>query len=284
MEGKSLAAHIRRSVKKRVEQMIEERGRAPHLVAVTDNSYASQVYLKEEIKACKKAMISTEIRKIDQFTQPKDFISLLKKLSADPRTDAILVTQPLPYHLRDICCLQHINPLKDVDGAGTISNGLLFSARNLDDIESGKFFVPCTALAVLRLLKYYSVELDGARVAVIGRSNAVGKPLVHLLTCADATVTICHSRTKHLSKVLKANEIIISAVGKPGFLTANKISKGAIVIDVGMNEGENRNICGDANYDELREITSAISPVPGGVGPVTLACLLENIIRAAENI
>lgn len=283
LEGKTLSAQIRAELPDRVANIRLEAGREPHLSAVqSSEDEAASIYLNKEMEACRKIGISCRAYPVDSKTTPEEFTDLLKTISSSPLTDAVLVPRPLPKQLEQVPVCDLITPEKDIDGASTYNMGRLFLCKNFREIAAAGLFVPCTALAVVRLMRHHEITISGARIAVVGRSSTVGKPLAHMLSCLDATVTLCHSRTVDLPQVLKTCDIVISAIGKARWLKPDMIKEGATVIDVGTNTDDKGIFCGDADFEALKPLASAITPVPGGVGPVTLSCLLENIIKAAE--
>ncbi|MDD2773629.1 MAG: bifunctional 5,10-methylenetetrahydrofolate dehydrogenase/5,10-methenyltetrahydrofolate cyclohydrolase [Elusimicrobiales bacterium] len=283
LEGKTLAAEIRCSLPARIAAAQSRLGRKPLLAAVhCPGDYASDVYLKKELKACEKTGIAARAHEIAKDTTPSDFIKLLRQLGSEKSVDAILVPRPLPRQLSDAAIWEHLDPKKDIDGASVSGMGRLFLCKTPAELEAGGFFMPCTAWAVIRLLRRHGINPSGRNAAVLGRSSTVGRPLAHMLSCLDATVTLAHSKTADIAKTLSGCELVVSAVGKARWVKADMLRPGAVVVDVGTNSDENGVFCGDVDYDAARETASAISPVPGGVGPVTLACLLENIVSAFE--
>ncbi|WP_428897539.1 bifunctional 5,10-methylenetetrahydrofolate dehydrogenase/5,10-methenyltetrahydrofolate cyclohydrolase [Parelusimicrobium proximum] len=285
LEGKTLAKKIRESLPARVEQIKSSFGRAPKVTGIGwghGGGMASYMYLHKEMQAAQKTGIETEIIEVTEDTAPEAFLEIVRRLSADDSVDAILIPRPLPPQLNSLDFLETLNADKDIDGAATLNMGRLFSSKTWKEAEAMKGFVPCTALAVVRMLEHYEIPLKGKDIVVLGRSNTVGKPLAHMLTCKDATVTICHSRTTDLPEIMKRAEIVVSAIGKARFVKEDMIGVGATVIDVGTNEDENGVYCGDVDYDNVSKVASQLTPVPGGVGPVTLALLLENIVKAVE--
>jgi methylenetetrahydrofolate dehydrogenase (NADP+)/methenyltetrahydrofolate cyclohydrolase len=213
--------------------------------------------------------------KLPESTTQDELLALIELLNADDSIDGILVQLPLPKHIDSNKILEAIDPSKDVDG---------FHAINVGKLNSGlDGFVPCTPLGIMELLKEYNIEVSGKNAVVIGRSNIVGKPMAALLLNAGATVTIAHSKTKDLAKVCQNAEIIVVAVGKPNFLTADMVSDGAVVIDVGINRLDNGKLVGDCDYDNVAPKCTMITPVPGGVGPMTIAMLLSNTLKSAKN-
>lgn len=285
LEGKTLAANLRAPLSARAAAASATLGRAVKLAGIgwkDEAGYASYIYLKKEMEAAQKNGVETELHEITSDTTPAEFLELLKGLSEREDIDAILVPKPLPKILDELLFWEHLSPAKDIDGASTLNMGRLFMCKNWKEVQSLDGFVPCTAMAVMRLLEFHNIDVAGKNVCVIGRSGTVGRPLAHMLVCKDATVTICHSKTKNLADVLNKADIIISAIGKARFVTENMVRDGAIVIDVGTNQDENGVFCGDVDYDNVIK-KADVSPVPGGVGPVTLACLLENIVISAES-
>ncbi len=282
LEGKTLAAQIRENLPQRAKAVAEKLGRPPRMVGISwQGDYAGHLYLNKEANAARKTGMRADIILVDEATSKQDFLQLLSKIYEDSTIDALLIPRPLPPALNNLDIAALINPKQDIDGAGLISMGRLFMCKTWADVLALKSFVPCCPLAVMRLLEYHNIALEGAKVAVIGRSNTVGGPLCKMLTCKNATVTVCHTKTKDLQKVLFEQDIVISAAGHARFIKKEMIKKGTILIDVGTNQDENGIFCGDVDFENIKQ-NCAVSPVPGGVGPVTLACLLENILSAAE--
>ena len=283
LEGKTLAAQLREPLLQRAQRVQERLGRALSLFAVgSSDDYAAYVYLKKEVAAAEKLGVRCQIQPISNHTSAEEFLTLLRKASADPQTDAILIARPLPEHLANSGFEHFIAAEKDIDGMSDVSMGKLFLCKTWEDVESLKTFIPCTALAVMRLLEHHRINPQGLEAAVIGRSPNVGRPLAHLLTCKNATTKICHTYTQDLAFSLQNTRLICSAAGQAGLLTRVNVPAGAIIIDIATNLGPDGNLCGDAQTQDLLEKGCKISPVPGGVGPVTLACLLENIILSGE--
>ena len=283
LEGKTLAAQLRSSLAQRAEQVQKKLGRPISLFAIgSTEDYGAYVYLKKEVEAAEKLGVKTQIHPINNQTKPEDFLALLQKVSADPQIDAILIPRPLPAVLADTAFTRYIAAEKDIDGMSNISMGNLFLCKTWQDVENLNTFVPCTAMAVMKLLAFHHIDPQGMETAVIGRSPTVGKPLAHLLTCKNATVKICHTFTKDLKSSLQNMDLVCCAAGKTGLIHTENIKQGAIVIDIATNLSSDGGLCGDALTEELLAHQCKISPVPGGVGPVTLACLLENIILSGE--
>ncbi|MBQ4493496.1 MAG: bifunctional 5,10-methylenetetrahydrofolate dehydrogenase/5,10-methenyltetrahydrofolate cyclohydrolase [Elusimicrobiaceae bacterium] len=275
LEGKTLAAKIRESLSPRVQRVRQALNRPARLIGISwQGDYAGYLYLTKEVKAARALGMRADIVELDENTTPKDFIMLLGKVYGDENIDALLIPRPLPPALNDLDIAPLINPAQDIDGASLVSMGRLFMCKTWQQIKNLKTFVPCCPLAVMRLLEYHKIDLEGKNIAVIGRSNTVGGPLAKMLTCANATITLCHTKTKDLKDILLSQDIIISATGNARFIKAAMIAKNAIVIDVGTNLDENGKLCGDCDFEAISQ-NNSISPVPGGVGPLTLANLLE---------
>ncbi len=283
LEGKTLAAALRTSLKERAEKARQKLGRAISLFAVgSTEDYGAYVYLKKEVQAAENLGVSTRVKEVNSSTPAKDFLDWLTQASADKNIDAILIPRPLPQALAQSGFTRYIAPEKDIDGMSNAAMGNLFLCKTWEEVQALPTFVPCTAMAVIRLLDAHGIDPRGLEAAVIGRSPTVGRPLAHLLTCRNATVKICHTFTRDLAASLQNADLICSAAGKPGLLPAHHVKAGAIVIDIATNLDREGHLCGDAATQELLEKGCRVSPVPGGVGPVTLACLLENIILSGE--
>ncbi|MCL2888309.1 MAG: bifunctional 5,10-methylenetetrahydrofolate dehydrogenase/5,10-methenyltetrahydrofolate cyclohydrolase [Elusimicrobia bacterium] len=283
LEGKTLAALIRDTLPARAAVCAQKLGRKPKLAGIGwAADYGSYVYLKKEVEAAQKTGIDAQVIDITENTTHAEFLQIIKNLSSSRTIDALLVPKPLPKHLNTLEVWENLAAEKDIDGSSVLSMGRLFMCKNWKEVETMRGFPPATAMAVMKLLEHYKINLSGAEVAVIGRSATVGKPLAHMLTCKDATVKICHSRTKDLAAALQNSDIVISAIGKARFVKSSMIKNGAVVIDVGTNQDAQGVFCGDVDFEDVKNKASQITPVPGGVGPVTLACLLENIIISVE--
>ena len=281
LEGRTLAAHIRETLPARAAAVCQKMGRPIKLCAIgSTEDYGAYLYLKKEVEAAQKVGVQTQVFEINNETPAAEFLALVERLSADPATDAILIPRPLPAHLAATDFADRLAPQKDIDGMSNINAGNLFLCKTWAEIQALKGFVPCTAAAVIRLLQYHNISPEGAEAAVIGRSSTVGRPLAHLLTCQNATVKICHTKTD-LPRALKDADLICSAAGAPGLIDAAWLRPGATLIDISTN-WKNDRLCGDADPQALQQRGVSYSPVPGGVGPVTLAVLLENIILSGE--
>ena len=281
LEGKTLAAQLKADLPQRARQIQQKIGRPLHLAAIgSSEDYGAYTYLKKEVSAAENLGITAQIFEVSSATLVSDFLQLVRTLSQDNNIDAILIARPLPAHLAVAPFAQEIAPQKDIDGMGNISMGNLFLCRTWEEVCALKTFVPSTAMAVMKLLDYHHIDLDGKEAAVIGRSANVGRPLAHLLTCKNATTKICHTHTD-LPRALQDCDVICSAAGHAGLLAADWLKENAVVIDISTNWNNNR-LCGDANPQALAQHHIDFSPVPGGVGPITLAVLLENIILSKE--
>ena len=281
LEGRTLAKNIRQPLAERADAVRQKLGRSLQLCAIgSTEDYGARIYLNKEIQAAEKLGIKSKTFEVNSKTPVQDFLSLVQRLSADSQVDAILIPRPLPTHLAASDYASYLNPQKDIDGMSALNAGHLFLCKNWQEIENLKGFVPCTAMAAIKLLDFHQVPLAGKEIVVIGRSSTVGRPLAHLLTCKNATVKICHTQTD-LPRAIKDADIICSAAGKPNLLKTAWLKPGAIVIDISTN-WHNDQLQGDANALELDQRGFSYSPVPGGVGPVTLAVLLENIVLSGE--
>lgn len=274
IDGKKTAAEIRAELKVRAAAFEEKSGRRAGLaVVLIGEDAASQVYVRNKEKACAEVGIASYTYRLPAETTEKEAEALLSALAGDERMDGILVQLPLPAHLDEKKLLACIPAEKDVDG---------FSAENLGKLAKNEEGVAaCTPRGVMELLKRYDIPTCGKRAVVVGRSNIVGRPMALLLLNADATVTICHSKTKDLKEICAGADILVAAAGKPRFITADMVKEGAAVIDVGINRVDGA-LCGDVDFEAVKEKVSYITPVPGGVGPMTIAMLLLSVTEAAE--
>ena len=275
IDGKAIAAEIRAELKLRTQVFEETYGKKIGLaVVLIGNDPASQVYVRNKVKACEEAGIRSFRHDLPEETTQRQAEELVSALAEDENVHGILVQLPLPRGLDEKRLLSLIPPAKDVDG---------FLAENIGRLalkEEGT--VACTPLGVMEMLSRSNIPVAGKRAVVVGRSNIVGRPMALLLLNADATVTVCHSKTKDLLEECRRADILVAAIGKPKFITADMVKEGAVVIDVGMDRDENGKLCGDVDFENVKEKASAITPVPGGVGPMTIAMLLKNTCDAAE--
>ncbi|MBE7301941.1 bifunctional methylenetetrahydrofolate dehydrogenase/methenyltetrahydrofolate cyclohydrolase FolD [Staphylococcus epidermidis] len=274
LDGKQIAKEYRQRLKNQVNEL-KEHGFTPKLsVILVGNDGASQSYVKSKKKAAEKIGMISEIVHLDESTSEEEVLSELNRLNNDDTVSGILVQVPLPKQVSEQKVLETINPNKDVDGFHPINIGKLY----IDE----QTFVPCTPLGIMEILKHADINLEEKNAVVIGRSHIVGQPVSKLLLQANATVTILHSRTKNMNAHLKQADVIVSAVGQPGLVTKENVKAGAVIIDVGNTPDENGKLKGDVAYDEVKEIASAITPVPGGVGPLTITMVLNNTLLAEK--
>lgn len=274
IDGRLIAQNIKNDLKKEVENL-KLKGINPGLaVVLVGEDSASKIYVKNKKKCCDELGIFSEEFYFPEDTSKKEILNLIEKLNQDKKINGILVQLPLPSHINQKNITESILPEKDVDAfhSSTIGNLLTNHAELL----------PCTPAGIIEIFHRENISLTGKHCVIIGRSNIVGKPLAFMLINEDATVTVCHSKTKKLSEICKNADIIICAVGKAKFLKRNMIKEGAVIIDVGINRDENGKICGDVDFDDVKNIASAITPVPGGVGPMTIAMLMKNTITATK--
>lgn len=274
IDGKNLAKEIRESLKVEANKL-KEKGIIPHLsvIMVGDND-ASKVYVRNKSRACEEIGIEFKEYLLSNGTKQKELISLIEKLNKDKNVNGILLQSPIPKPLNIQEAFNTIDPKKDVDG---------FNPYNVGNLCIGQdSFIPCTPYGIMKMFEKYNIEIDGRKVAIIGRSNIVGKPMAQCMLAKNATVTICHSRTRELKKELKDADIIISAAGKRNMVTEDMVKDGVVIIDVGMNRNDEGKLCGDVDFEKLKEKASYITPVPGGVGPMTIAMLMSNVIKATK--
>ena len=274
LSGKIVAKQIKEELKLEVEEL-KSKGINPKLaVIMVGNNPASEVYVKNKSKACEKVGVEFEEFLLDETIEEKELFELIDRLNSDKSINGILLQSPIPKHLDQNKAFRRILPEKDVDG---------FNPINVGDLSIGNdCFISCTPFGVMKILEYYDIEIEGKNAVVLGRSNIVGKPMVQCLLEKNATVTVCHSKTKNISDITKNADILIAAIGKPKFVTSNMVKEGAVVIDVGINRLDNNKICGDVDYEEVSKIASKITPVPGGVGPMTIAMLMYNLVKATK--
>lgn len=275
IDGKAIAQRVRDEVALGVKSFRERHGRAPglHVVLAGDDS-ASAVYVKNKEKAALEVGMAGQVHRLPASVTQAEMLALVQRLNEDPNIDGILVQLPVPNGVRSEAMIDAVDPRKDVDGFHPLNVGALWSGQ--------ENLVPCTPRGCMRLLREAGAELKGARALVIGRSNIVGKPMAALLLAEHATVTLAHSRTRDLPAVCRQADVIVAAVGRARMINADWVTPGAIVIDVGMNRDENGKLCGDVDFASVEPVAKAITPVPGGVGPMTIAMLLENTLKAAE--
>lgn len=273
IDGKAIAQQVRARVKEEVEKLGPSNRPGLAAVLVGENP-ASKIYVRNKRKACEEVGIYSEEHTLPESATEKELLSLIERLNRDPKIDGILVQLPLPKQINERKILDAVVPEKDVDGFHYMNVGKLVAN------EPG--FVPCTPLGIVELLLATGVEIAGAHAVVVGRSNIVGKPAALLLLHRHATVTICHSKTKNLEEVCRQADILVAAIGKPQFVKKEMVKEGAVVIDVGINRLPDGRIVGDVDFDPVQERAGAITPVPGGVGPMTIAMLLSNTLQSAK--
>jgi len=274
LDGKAVSLKVKENVKVRAEEL-KKFGVEPTLaVILVGEDKASQTYVRAKEKACNEYGIKSVAHRLSENTTQEELLALINVLNLDDSIHGILVQLPLPKHIDTNTILATIDPTKDVDGFHAVNVGKLVSG--LDG------FVPCTPLGVMEILKEYGIDVAGLNAVVIGRSNIVGKPMANLLLNASATVTVTHSKTKNLKEICKNADLIVAAIGKPFFLKADMVKDGAVVVDVGINRLDDGRLVGDVDFDEVAPKCSYITPVPGGVGPMTIAMLLNNTILAAQ--
>lgn len=274
LSGKEISAKVKSKLMERIEAL-NEKGVNPGLaVIIVGDDPASKVYVGRKEAMCTELGMHSEKYALPKETTQEELVALIKKLNADDKIHGILVQLPLPKGLDEKAVIDTIVPHKDVDA---------FHPVNVGKIMIGDYdFVPCTPAGIMEMIKESGCEVEGKNCVVIGRSNIVGKPMSMLLLHQNGTVTICHSRTKNLKEITKTADILVAAVGRANFVTADMVKEGAVVIDVGMNRMEDGTLCGDVNFNEVEPIASAITPVPGGVGPMTISMLMQNTVTAAE--
>ncbi len=274
INGKDLAAVVRGEVKVKAQRFLDEFGRKPALhVVLAGEDPASQIYVRNKKRACKRARVDSVQHLLPESTTQEDLLELIARLNGDEQVDGILVQLPLPEQIDENTIIEAIDPRKDADGFHPVNLGRLVAG------QAG--LVPCTPLGCMRMIAETGVSLAGKNAVVVGRSTIVGKPVAHLLLGEHATVTICHSRTMDLAGVISEADVLIAAVGRPEMIKGKWIKKGAVVIDVGINRLDDGTLVGDVEFEEAAQRAAWITPVPGGVGPMTIAYLLENTLTAA---
>ena len=274
IDGKAVSQFVKDEVKKEVSALGEKGVSVGLAVIIVGNDPASRTYVNNKKKACEATGIISEEYALPEDTTMDELLALIKELNAKKSINGILCQLPLPKHLDEKAVIENIDPIKDVDA---------FHAVNTGHIMIGDYsFLPCTPAGIMEMLKYYNIEINGKECVVIGRSNIVGKPMAMLLLQKNGTVTICHSRTKNLKEVTSRADILVAAVGIPYFVTSDMVKDGAVVIDVGMDRNKEGKLCGDVDFAEVEKKASYITPVPGGVGPMTIATLMKNTVTAAK--
>lgn len=274
INGKELSKKIKKELKEKVKEL-KEKGINPKLaVIMVGDDAGSQVYVRNKSKACEKVGIEFEEYLFDDKLQEKELLQLIEKLNLDDSVHGILLQSPVPKHIDINKAFRTISPDKDVDG---------FNPINVGNLSIGEdAFISCTPYGIVKMLEEYNIETVGKKAVILGRSNIVGKPMIQCMLNKNSTVTVCHSKTKDIEEEVKRADIVIAAIGKPKFVKVHMVKEGAVVIDVGINRLEDGTICGDVDYDEVSKKASYITPVPGGVGPMTIAMLLSNLVKAAK--
>lgn len=274
IDGKELAKNIREKLKDEVKELKNAEINPKLAVIMVGDDKASKIYVRNKSKACEDVGIAYEEYLLPAETKMEELLELIEKLNNDETVHGILVQSPLPQGLDANVAFRAISPKKDVDGFNPINVGKL--SLNQD------CFVSCTPFGIIKMLEAYNVQIEGAHAVVIGRSNIVGKPLVQCLLNKNATATVCHSKTKNLKEITKQADILVAAIGKPKFVTQDMVKEGAVVIDVGINRMDDGKLVGDTDFENIKEKASHITPVPGGVGPMTIAMLMHNVVKAAK--
>ena len=274
IDGKAVSASVKEAVAQEAAALKEKGILVGLAVVIVGNDPASRVYVNNKKKACAACGIESYEYALPEETTEEELLALVEKLNGDPAVNGILVQLPLPRQIDEHRIIEAISPKKDVDA---------FHAVNVGKIMIGDFdFLPCTPSGCMDLIDSTGVPVEGKRCVVIGRSNIVGKPMAMLLLHRNGTVTICHSKTKNLKEICREADILVAAVGRPNFVTADMVKEGAVVIDVGMNRLENGKLCGDVDFEGVSKVAGWITPVPGGVGPMTIATLMRNTLTAAK--
>ena len=273
IDGKAISADIKNELKEKVASLKKQGKEITLAVIQVGNDPASTVYVGNKKKACEYIGINSLAYELPEETTEEKLLDIIKELNSRSDVNGILVQLPLPKHINEDLVIKTIDPSKDVDGFHPQSVGALSIGQ--------KGFVSCTPAGVIQLLKRSGISIEGKECVVVGRSNIVGKPMALLLLRENGTVTVCHSRTKDLKEVTKRADILVVAIGKPKFINADYVKEGAVVIDVGIHRDENNKLCGDVDFASVEPIASAITPVPGGVGPMTIAMLMNNCVEAA---
>ncbi len=274
LDGKAVSQKVKDNLKKEVEEL-KSKGIYPKLaVIMVGNDPSSKIYVRNKSIACQEVGIEYEEYLLDENTTMDELLDLINKLNQDDSVNGILLQSPIPKGLDINLAFRTIDPKKDVDGFNPCNVGKLCLGQDT--------FISCTPYGIIKILEEYGIDIEGKDAVIVGRSNIVGKPMMQCLLNKNATVTICHSKTIKLDQVTKKADILVVAIGKPKFITKDMVKEGAIVVDVGINRGQDGKICGDVDYDEVSKIASYITPVPGGVGPMTIAMLMNNIVKAAK--
>ncbi|QQR54910.1 bifunctional methylenetetrahydrofolate dehydrogenase/methenyltetrahydrofolate cyclohydrolase FolD [Candidatus Peregrinibacteria bacterium] len=276
LDGRAVSDSLLAEVQRDVEEL-KQKGVFPKLVVIfVGENAASQVYVRKKQEACEKVGMLSEKLELPASISQDALIAEIERLNHDPEVHGMILQLPIPKHLEVSKIIKAIDPVKDVDGFQAYNVGKMFLSAEFENMA------PCTPKGITKILEFYKIDVSGMNIVVIGRSNIVGKPMGVMLLNRDATVTICHSKTKDLEKFTREADLLVAAVGKPRFVKADMVKEGAIVIDVGMHRTEDGKLCGDVDFETVEPKVSMITPVPGGVGPMTVACLLMNTVTAAR--
>ena len=276
LDGKDVAKRVREELKAKADKLKQENIFPKLAVIMVGNDSSSKIYVKNKSKACKEVGIEFEEYLLDEDTKQEELLNLIDKLNNKDDVHGILLQSPIPKHLDINLAFRTIKPEKDVDG---------FHPVNIGELSlNQECFVSCTPLGIMRILQEYKIDIEGKHVVIIGRSNIVGKPMLQCMLNKNATVTVCHSKTKNLREITKQADILVVAIGKPKFVTEDMVKDNVVVIDVGINRNEEGKVCGDVDFENVSKKASYITPVPGGVGPMTIAMLMNNVIKATKNM
>lgn len=275
IDGKAVSAAVRDRIKNEVADLKKEGKETGLAVIIVGNDPASKVYVNNKKKGCEQVGMNSYEYALPEETTTEELLKLINELNGDNRVDGILCQLPLPRHIDEKTVINSIAPEKDVDAFHPVNTGHIMIGDHS--------FLPCTPAGIIEMLKYYDIQISGKECVVIGRSNIVGKPMAMLLLQNSGTVTVCHSKTENLAEVCRRADILVAAVGKANFVTSDMVKDGAVVIDVGMNRNAEGKLCGDVDFENVKDRCSFITPVPGGVGPMTITMLLNNTLTASKN-
>lgn len=275
IDGKAVSAAVRDRIKNEVADLKKEGKETGLAVIIVGNDPASKVYVNNKKKGCEQVGMNSYEYALPEETTTEELLELINQLNSDNRVDGILCQLPLPRHIDEKTVINSIAPEKDVDAFHPVNTGHIMIGDHS--------FLPCTPAGIIEMLKFYNIQISGKECVVIGRSNIVGKPMAMLLLQNSGTVTVCHSKTENLAEVTRRADILVAAVGKANFVTSDMVKDGAVVIDVGMNRNAEGKLCGDVDFENVKDKCSFITPVPGGVGPMTITMLLNNTLTASKN-
>ena len=274
LDGKAISKKVREELKIKAEELRQKNIIPKLAVIMVGDDPSSKIYVRNKSKACEEVGIEFEEYLLDENIKNEELLNLIEELNNREDIHGILLQSPIPKHLDINLAFRTIKPEKDVDGFHPVNIGKLSLNQEC--------FVSCTPFGIMRMLAEYNIDIEGKHAVIIGRSNIVGKPMIQCMLNKHATVTVCHSKTKNLSEITKQADILVAAIGKPKFITEDMVKDGAVVIDVGINRNEEGKVCGDVDFENVSKKASYITPVPGGVGPMTIAMLMNNIIKAAK--